>query len=95
MSTTTLTLLPSRASTDDFTFRSVGQSYGDALSFTQGDFASRMSDIRPGQPRRPLRWRSTGMWRSLASAPALGAGGREFKSPHPDVKQWNFRPWPL
>jgi len=25
-----------------------------------------------------------GMWRSLVSAPALGAGGREFESPHPD-----------
>jgi hypothetical protein len=25
-----------------------------------------------------------GMWRSLVSAPALGAGGREFESRHPD-----------
>src|SRR5580698_8916581 len=28
--------------------------------------------------------RSNGMWRSLVSAPALGAGGREFESRHPD-----------
>ena len=26
-----------------------------------------------------------GAWRSLASAPALGAGGREFKSLRPDL----------
>ena len=26
-----------------------------------------------------------GMWRSLVSAPALGAGGPGFKSPHPDA----------
>jgi hypothetical protein len=25
-----------------------------------------------------------GMWRSLVSAPALGAGGRRFESGHPD-----------
>ena len=25
-----------------------------------------------------------GMWRSLVSAPALGAGGRGFESRHPD-----------
>ena len=29
------------------------------------------------------RWTTYGVWRS-GSAPALGAGGREFKSPHPD-----------
>ena len=28
--------------------------------------------------------RSCGMWRSLVSAPALGAGGRRFESGHPD-----------
>jgi hypothetical protein len=30
--------------------------------------------------------RSYGMWRSLVSAPALGAGGREFESRHPDQR---------
>ncbi len=29
----------------------------------------------------------TGMWRSLVSAPALGAGGRGFESRHPDQKR--------
>ena len=28
--------------------------------------------------------RFSGMWRSLVSAPALGAGGRGFESRHPD-----------
>ena len=37
--------------------------------------------------------RFNGMWRSLVSAPALGAGGRRFESGHPDWSeacQW----WP-
>ena len=36
---------------------------------------------RPGQVGYG---RLSGMWRSLVSAPALGAGGREFESRHPD-----------
>ncbi len=29
-------------------------------------------------------WLGGGMWRSLVSAPALGAGGPRFESGHPD-----------
>ena len=29
----------------------------------------------------------SGMWRSLVSAPALGAGGRRFESGHPDCSE--------
>ena len=35
----------------------------------------------------------SGMWRSLVSAPALGAGGRRFESGHPDCSeacQWRL-----
>jgi hypothetical protein len=47
----------------------------------------------PGWPRWPSRAMArgtvgygaiSGMWRSLVSAPALGAGGPGFKSRHPD-----------
>ena len=41
------------------------------------------------QPRRSRHGRlrlADGMWRSLVSAPALGAGGRRFESGHPDHK---------
>ena len=47
----------------------------------------------PGSPATVLSWeftgrvsyrRFSGMWRSLVSAPALGAGGRGFESRHPD-----------
>ena len=32
-----------------------------------------------------------GAWRSLASAPALGAGGRQFESDRPDqIRLWHF-----
>jgi hypothetical protein len=31
--------------------------------------------------------RLSGMWRSLVSAPALGAGGRRFESGHPDCSE--------
>jgi hypothetical protein len=41
--------------------------------------------LRPPWPLRSTRSHHiTGEWRSLVSAPALGAGGREFKSPLPD-----------
>jgi hypothetical protein len=33
-----------------------------------------------------------GMWRSLVSAPALGAGGPGFESPHPDAYFSNVLP---
>ena len=33
---------------------------------------------------RHAAWGRVGEWRSLVSAPALGAGGRGFKSPLPD-----------
>src|ERR1700675_4036530 len=36
------------------------------------------------RPGRVGYGRLSGMWRSLVSAPALGAGGREFESRHPD-----------
>jgi hypothetical protein len=38
----------------------------------------------PGGPDRVGFGWLDGMWRSLVSAPALGAGGREFESRHPD-----------
>jgi hypothetical protein len=41
------------------------------------------------QPRRSRHGRlrlADGMWRSLVSAPALGAGGPRFESGHPDHK---------
>jgi hypothetical protein len=45
----------------------------------------------PATPPEPEgRLRSVhGMWRSLVSAPALGAGGRRFESGHPDHR---YRP---
>ena len=42
-------------------------------------------DLPPGNRAGQVGYgRFSGMWRSLVSAPALGAGGREFESRHPD-----------
>jgi hypothetical protein len=40
--------------------------------------------VRGLECRAPLAATTHGMWRSLVSAPALGAGGRRFESGHPD-----------
>ena len=41
--------------------------------------------IKAGKPGETVGYRwAIGMWRSLVSAPALGAGGPGFKSRHPD-----------
>ena len=37
---------------------------------------------------------TSGEWRSLVSAPALGAGGRRFKSDLPDISPATARKWP-
>jgi hypothetical protein len=51
-----------------------------------GVFGRRCDCLVAAEPRlRAVGYvRSYGMWRSLVSAPALGAGGRRFESGHPD-----------
>src|SRR5438034_5358007 len=62
-----------------------------------------MGGASAGALRRPLR---TGAWRSLASAPEWGSGGRWFESSRPDIVKpcrevtsgkafFTLRAWPM
>jgi hypothetical protein len=60
-----------------------GTAIASALAVVWAGAACWVAAIVLRRRRRPLRSNSSGEWRS-GSAPALGAGGRGFKSPLPD-----------
>jgi hypothetical protein len=65
----------------------------EASTHSQLGLVAPARDQRRAEPEEGRLRSVRGMWRSLVSAPALGAGGRRFESGHPDHRYGYARSW--